>query len=223
MLASGPDMVMLVDPPDPRSSTMNTSDSVLDETFTVEFVIWTRGLVVVVVRTPSISSSPPPWLITVLLFVAIKATPGVVPPEKSSPERNVKFSSLVVPVTFKVLLSSRRKGSLAARVKVKLSTSVVREGSSSMTLKVTVVSFRSSIVPVKLNVFPLSSMSTSESAVNEPPVILITGPTVFVRVLLLLMSSSVLALMVLLTEVNIDPPVIRLALVRNKRAAVVVT
>ena len=164
-LRSGPDIVTLVDPEGGGS----TSNMASVKVSTVEPVICTRASVEVVVKeVPSISSSPPPLLLMVLLFLAIKPTPLKVPPEISSTSINISSSLLVVPVIFRVLLSIRNKGSLAAKVRLKSSTSEDEVGSSSMTLKVTVVSFRSSNVPVKLNVFPLSSMSTSESAVTDP-------------------------------------------------------
>ncbi len=122
-LRSGPDMVTLVDPEGGGS----TSNMASVKVSTVEFVICTSASVEVVVKVPSISSSPPPLLLMVLLFLAIKPTPLKVPPEKSSTSINISSSLLVVPVIFKVLLSTRNKGSLAATVRLKSSTSVVVE------------------------------------------------------------------------------------------------
>lgn len=207
-LARGPNIVILVEPDCPTETPK--SGSILVDTS--DPLIWTRGCVEVVLKTPVISSNPPPSLMMELLFVAIKATPSKVDPPSSSPSMDINSFIPVVPVKCRVLLFSRNIGALFGRDRVKLSES---KGSVSCPndFKVTVVSVKSSNVPARLKVFPELSEVTKASAVREPPVILNNGPLVFCRVLALAIFISELAprFKVRFVESKREPPDIKLA------------
>ena len=87
-------------------------------------------------------------------------------------------------VNVSVLFAMRMNGDAcpsASRGSVKLTVSVDAAGSSASRRRVTVVLVRSSTGPVMFSVLPAPSVRASTSAVNEPPLILTTGPAVVVK------------------------------------------